>query len=129
MYNQYNPYMYQNTYIPQQQYTQAVQPAIQKNYLVGKIVDNLEVVKGTEIPMDGSVSYFPLADKTTIATKQLMMDGTSKITIYKQVEEKEKVQTTFITKEDLESYIKNDDIDDLKEEIKDIKKQLKGMSK
>lgn len=37
--------------------------------LQGKIIDNLEVVKATDISLDGSVNYFPLADGSAIATK------------------------------------------------------------
>lgn len=33
--------------------------------------------------MDGSVSYFPVADGSAIVSKQLQTDGTSKIQIYK----------------------------------------------
>lgn len=137
--NQYNPYMYQNTYIPNNfaqnlqnnvQNSNQMQQLPQKPTLCGKIVDSLEVVKGTEIPLDGSISYFPLADKTAIATKQLQIDGTSKITIYKQEEEKEEPKQEYITRNDLIAFFKensNEDIEDIKEELKDLKKQIKGL--
>ena len=50
----------------------------------GKTIDNIEVVKAIDIPLDGSISYFPLADGSAIVSKQLQQDGTSKIIIYKQ---------------------------------------------
>ena len=100
MYNNYNPYYGQQQRPLQQQFDlqQPIQPYIpqtmptiaKNNVLQGKNVDSIDVVKATEIPMDGSVSYFPLSDGSSIVTKQLQMDGTSKITIYKPIEENEK---------------------------------------
>ena len=78
-----NPYIQQPIVTPQYQpqstdYINQMQNAYQKPLgLQGKTVDNIEVVKATDIPLDGSVSYFPLVDGSSIITKQLQADGTS----------------------------------------------------
>ena len=136
-----NPYMnYGNQYYqpqqmqqPIQQPPQVAQPAPQTFgkplMLQGKSVDNIEVVKATDIPLDGSVSYFPLVDGTAIVTKQLLMDGTSKMTVYKPVEEGENniEIPKYITEKDLEEKIKNIQFTDYSSDIKTIKKQLREL--
>ena len=99
-----------------------------QNILYGKQVDSLEVVKAIDIPLDGSISYFPLANGSAIVTKQLQQDGTSKITIYEPKTQKE--DTKFATIEDIDKRFEKLDfseIDDLKEEINDLKKELKEL--
>ena len=54
--------------------------------LQGKSVESLDVVRAMDIPLDGTVSYFPLTDGTAIVSKQLQSDGTSKMVVYKPVE-------------------------------------------
>lgn len=98
--------------------------------LQGKQVDSLDVVKAMDIPMDGSVSYFPIADGSAIVTKQLQMDGTSKMVIFKPIDDEPNVK--YITPNELEKYIKNidlTDIDDLKEDVKDLKSNIKDIQK
>ena len=131
MYNQYNPYM--NRFYGQQQ-TQPMEMPMQQqnvsqmflNRLNGKQVESIDIVKNLEIPLDGSISYFPLVNGTAIATKQLMQDGTSKITIYEPKVEKESIK--YATIDDIDKKIEKLDfseIDDLKDELNDIKKELK----
>jgi hypothetical protein len=82
--------------------------------LQGKVVDNLDVVKAIDIPLDGSTSYFPLADGTAIVSKQLQQDGTSKILVYRPGTDKvEQVK-----------YITESDFNTLKEELENLKKQI-----
>jgi hypothetical protein len=100
--------------------------------LQGKQIDSLDVVKATDIPLDGSISYFPLADGTAIATKQLMQDGTSKITIFKPSnEENPTQQIKYVTENDLKEQLSNfnsKDIKDIKEELKSLKKQIREIT-
>ena len=124
-YNNQNPYFnpYFNT--PQPQTTM---PNMRFNNLQGKSIDNLEVVKAMDIPLDGSISYFPLVDGSAIVTKQLQQDGTSKITIYKPIEAEEATSTKYATIEDIEKYIKGIKMPDMKplqDEIKTLKKQIR----
>lgn len=115
-----------------QTYIQPVQPTTTQVGLLGKVVDNIEVVRATDIPLDGSTSYFPLSDGSSIVTKQLQNDGTSKIVVYKPEKEEKKNEQTFVTFEQLQEEISKldfADIEELRDELKEIKKQLKTMKK
>lgn len=139
MYNQYNPYMnrfygQQQANIPQpidlpMQQQNTPQVALNRqNILYGKQVDSLEVVKAIDIPLDGSISYFPLANGSAIITKQLQQDGTSKITIYEPKTQKDDIK--FATIEDIDKRLEKIDfseIDDLKDDLEDLKKELKDI--
>lgn len=141
MFNSYGTNPYFNPYYNPQQ-TQI--PIKSNNFgLQGKSIDNLEVVKAMDIPLDGSVSYFPLADGTAIVTKQLQQDGTSKIVIFKPIENTEEPTTKYATLEDLENkmnsiqYITPEELDNklkaikmpdtkgIQDDIKTIKKQIR----
>lgn len=121
--------MTQSQYIPtMQQQLQPMQPINNQIGILGKIVDSIEVVKAMDIPLDGSVSYFPLTDGTAIVSKQLQNDGTSKMVVYKPTQEDKKETIQFATLDDIQDAIDNldlGDIQDLKEDIKEIKRQLK----
>ena len=106
-------------------YTNPQQPIQNKPLnLQGKVIDNLEVVKATDIALDGSVNYFPLADGSAIATKQLQPNGTSKIVIYKPVEEEPIKEVKYITETDFSNNMIN-----IKNKIDDIEKKLDTLSK
>ena len=132
-------YMQQPMTTPQYQsqaneYMQNIQPATYQKPLAlqGKTVDNIEVVKATDIPLDGSVSYFPLVDGSSIVTKQLMQDGTSRMIVYKPVETQQpkqvEVQETYITEKELDEKLSKLDNKELKEEIEKMKKQIKDLT-
>lgn len=96
-------------------------------FLNGKQVDSIDVVKSMDIPLDGSISYFPIANGSAIVTKQLQQDGTSKITIFEPKQEKE---MKFATIEEVNKRFEKIDfgeIDDLKDEIEELKKELKDV--
>lgn len=136
----YNNYGY-NPYYQQQQRMQGIeqqqpmmttyQPPMQltkPNTLLGKSVDNIDVVKAMDIPLDGSISYFPLTDGSAIVSKQLQSDGTSKMVVYKPAQEDKKDAIQFATLEDIQDAINDldlSDIQDLRDDVKEIKKQLK----
>ena len=139
MYNQYNPYinrfygqqqanMPQPMDLPMQQQNTPQMALNRQNILYGKQVDSLEVVKAIDIPLDGSISYFPLANGSAIVTKQLQQDGTSKITIYEPKTQKNDIK--FATIEDIDKRLEKIDfneIDDLKDDLEDLKKELKDI--
>ena len=85
--------------------------------LQGKTVDSIDVVKAMDIPLDGSVSYFPLTDGTAIVTKQLQQDGTSKTVVYKPIQEEEikKSEKKYVTTEELTNAISGIDLSDIEE--------------
>lgn len=101
----YYPYQYYTPY--QQQYSKPIS-------LSGKVIDNLEAVKTADVLLDGTTSYYPLADGTAIASKQLKQDGTSRIIIYRPETETKEVK--YVTETDLESIKK--DIEELRKQIK-----------
>lgn len=137
--NQYNPF--NNPYYGQQPINrpQPVEMSIpqqniptmqlnRQNGLLGKTVDNIEVVKAIDIPLDGSTSYFPIADGSAIVTKQLQQDGTSRIIVYKPMQNKDTPK--YVTIEDLEKKLENldfEEVEDLKTELENIKKEMKEL--
>lgn len=135
--------MYGNPYFAQQQrfqqpminqptqpqpYIPTIQPINNPTSLLGKAVESVDVVKAMDIPFDGSISYFPLTDGSAIITKQLQTDGTSKMVVYKPVQEDKKDAIQFATLDDIQDAINEldlSDIQDLRDDVKEIKKQLK----
>lgn len=135
MYNNYNPYYQPQRFVPSIPQPQLEQPqnnmvftgVQQRSLLQGKQVDSIETAKVSDAILDGSITYFPLTDGSAIVTKQLQTDGTSKIVIFKPIDE-QKEEIKYLTSDDLEKALKGlnlDEIDDIKEDIKEIKKQLK----
>ena len=135
----YNPYLNQyygsqpmnrpqSMEMPIQQQNVPQMALNRQNILYGKQVDSLEVVKAIDIPLDGSISYFPLTNGSAIVTKQLQQDGTSKITIYEPKTQKDDMK--FATIEDIDKRLEKLDfseIDDLKDDLEDLKKELKDI--
>lgn len=114
----YNPY---GRYMPQQPQQELFNSVQSRPVLSGKVVDSLDVVKATDIPLDGTISYFPLTDGSAIITKKLQMDGTSKTVIYKPVEEEKVPEIKYITSEQFDSVL--DDIKTIKKDIKKLNKK------
>jgi len=130
--NQYYNQMNNRYTMPSASYVPPVLPNNNQMNLLGKVVDSVEVVKATDIMFDGSVNYFPLADGSAIITKQYQNDGTTKMTIYKPVQEEAKEMPKYVTIEEVKKEINNIDLselDDLKDELKEIKKELKNIKK
>ena len=137
-FNNYQPMQYGNQFYQPQQMQQQLQQRIQPEQfmninkpvsLQGKVVDNVDVVKATDIPLDGSVSYFPLTDGTAIVTKQLQQDGTSKIIVYKPTEDKNVDNiTAFITSNELEDRLSKIKPVDYKEDIKKLNRQIEDLA-
>ena len=87
----------QNTYMDRmaqlQQYQQSLQqplvptqmPGANQMSALGKMVDSIDVVKATDIPMDGNAYYFPKADGTEVYCKQWLQNGTTRILTFKPV--------------------------------------------
>ena len=131
-----NPY-----YVSPQRYQQPMQPMEQPQYIQPTFnkpsglqirqVDSMEVVKASEVPLDGSISFFALTDGSAIVTKQLQTNGTSKIVVFKPIEEQNE-EKRYITQEDLKSAINGlnlDEIEDIKEELKELRKEFKDFKK
>lgn len=86
-----NPYMERMAQL--QQYQQSLQqpivptqtPVSNQISALGKMVDSIDVVKATDIPMDGNSYYFPKADGTEVYCKQWLQNGTTRILTFKPV--------------------------------------------
>ena len=52
---------------------------------IGKIVESIDIVKATDIPMDGNMYYFPKADGTEIYAKQWLPNGQTRILTFKPI--------------------------------------------
>ena len=78
-----NPYLQRMENL--QQFQQALNPAPVQNQFpaLGKIVESVDIVKVTDIPMDGNPYYFPKADGTEIYSKQFMPNGHTRILTFK----------------------------------------------
>lgn len=93
-YPQFNNNMYQPAYPQMQQYQNPYMermmqiqnqqiPQTNQNPITGKIVESVDIVRSTDIPMDGNLYYFPKADGSEIYTKQWLSNGTTQILTYK----------------------------------------------
>ena len=87
----YNPYQYnpvqrfQEQQLPQQPVQQVPQ---QQNLQIqaginGRMVAAVEQIAANDVPMDGSVAFFPKQDLTEIYAKQWGADGSIKTVVYK----------------------------------------------
>ena len=88
-FNQYNqmPNPYIDRMAQLQQYQQSLQQPVSQAQMsaLGKMVDSIDVVKATDIPMDGNAYYFPKADGTEVYCKQWLQNGTTRILTFKPV--------------------------------------------
>ena len=87
--NQYGNYQQPQVIQPQQQNTQQFQQTQQiPQGINGKIVESIDLVKVSEIPM-GGWALFPQADEKCIYLKKYLNDGSTRIITYMpQIEDK-----------------------------------------
>lgn len=127
----YNPYytprfQQDNMQYTQQSYPQNYQQSYPQNpqtyqqTLQGKSVESFDVARAIDIPIDGSISYFPLTDGSAIITKQLQMDGKSKTVIYKP-------DTSTSAVNDDRTSFSLEESNYIKEELKSIKTQIREL--
>ena len=89
--SQFNPYLQRMENL--QQFQQVMQQPMSPTQMsgtsqfapLGKIVESVDMVKATDIPMDGSMYYFPTADGNMIFSKQWMPNGQTRILTFKPV--------------------------------------------
>lgn len=101
-YGNYAPYqqIQQQRFQPQEQY-----PAIQNQQAIGlngRIVQVVENINANEVPMDGSMAFFPKQDLSEIYVKGWNADGTIKTIVYKpQIDNKSVQANTSLDTEKL----------------------------
>lgn len=66
---------------PQQPPVQNQQPSAPMN-IIGRVVRQIDEVAPNEVPMDGSISFFPQSDLSCVYAKQWTKDGTIATTRY-----------------------------------------------
>ena len=126
-FNQYqqmqNPYMDRMAQL--QQYQQSLQQPVSQAQMsaIGKIVDSIDVVKATDIPMDGNSYYFPKADGTEVYCKQWLQNGTTRILTFKPVLE-DNPNNVSSGAEKLKFDLSDEATDTLMKRFDDIEKRL-----
>lgn len=89
---QFNPYLQRMENL--QQLQQAIQqpqiaPAqvqtVNQFPTLGKMVESIDIVKATDIPIDGNIYYFPKADGTEIYSKTWLPNGQTRILTFKPI--------------------------------------------
>ena len=91
-----NPYMQQRM-DNLQQFQQAIQQPVVPTQMsganqfnpFGKMVESIDIVKVTDIPMDGNMYYFPQADGQAIYGKKFLPNGQTQILAFKPIENNE----------------------------------------
>lgn len=109
-----------NYFTPQMQ--QQIQQQ-QSNALNGKIVESIDNVKLTDIPMDGNSYYFPKADGTEIYTKRWLANGSTEVAVFKRFVEESNEQTEQFNFGEMEGNIM-DKLNAIDERISKIEKGL-----
>ena len=132
-FNQYNqmPNPYMDRMAQLQQYQQNLQqpivpaqtPVSNQMSALGKMVDSIDVVKATDIPMDGNAYYFPKADGTEVYCKQWLQNGTTRILTFKPVFEDNPNNLSSDT-EKLKISLSDDVTDAFMKRFDDIEKRL-----
>lgn len=95
--NNYSQYGYQPMQMDRMSQLQAFQQSLQPTQMsapnnfatIGKIVDSIDIVKATDIPMDGNLYYFPKADGKEIYAKQWLANGQTRILTFKPISNNE----------------------------------------
>lgn len=86
-YNAYFPYQQMQQ---QQRFQQPVEQPQQQMLqgINGKVVQVMENITANDVPMDGSVAFFPKQDMSEIYAKSWNADGTIKTVIFRPINEK-----------------------------------------
>lgn len=106
---QTNPYMQRMENLQQFQQALQQQPQMQtvQYQPLGKVVDGIDTVKATDIPMDGNAYYFPKADGTEVYMKRWLSNGTTEITAYKPILDTQNNQTITLSSEQEKSILED----------------------
>lgn len=84
---QYQPY--QQAYNPMQniqRFQQPQQPEQMQQGIFGKVVQSQNMIVANDVPMNGSVAFFPKSDLSEIYAKQWSADGTISTMVFKPIQ-------------------------------------------
>ena len=132
-----NPYMpMQNPYMDRMNFLQNYQQNLQQPMIpaqmsgtnqqmsvTGKVVDSIDVVKATDVPMDGNMYYFPKADGTEIFGKQWLQNGTTRILTFKPIENTD-INNLSRTEEKLKFDLSDEATEGIMKRFDSIEKRL-----
>ena len=138
-YPQYQPQM--NPYMQRMENLQQFQQTIQQPTIpmptqiqsasqftsLGKIVENVDTVKTTEIPYQG-IYYFPKADGTEIYSKQWLENGQTRILTFKPVLDNN-TSNLSSTEENAKTSGIDELLKDIQDDIKTINEKIDKISK
>lgn len=124
-----NPYADRMNFL--QNYQQSLQqpivptqtPVSNQISALGKMVDSIDVVKATDIPMDGNTYYFPKADGTEIFGKQWLPNGQTRILTFKPVFDDD-TNNVSSTEEKLNIRLSDETTEAFMKRFDDIEKRL-----
>lgn len=131
---QYNPYLQRMENL--QQFQQVIQQPMSPTQMsgtsqfapLGKIVESVDMVKATDIPMDGNMYYFPKADGTEIYGKAWMANGQTRILTFKPVLD-DNPNTLSQDEEKLNFEVLGQVLEGIQSDIKTITDKLDKMNK
>ena len=131
---QYNPYLQRMENL--QQFQQVMQQPMSPAQMsgtsqfipLGKIVESVDMVKATDIPMDGNMYYFPKADGTEIYGKAWMANGQTRILTFKPVLE-DNPNTLSQNEEKLNLEALGQVLEGIQSDIKTLTEKLDKISK
>ena len=132
--SQFNPYMQRMENL--QQFQQVMQQPMSPAQMsgtsqftpLGKIVESVDMVKATDIPMDGSMYYFPTADGNMIFSKQWMPNGQTRILTFKPVLD-DNPNTSSQNEEKLNFEVLGQVLEGIQSDIKVLTEKLDKISK
>ena len=138
MYNQ--PMQQQNPYMQRMENLQQFQQAIQQPMVstqmsgtssfnpFGKIVESMDVVKVTDIPMDGNMYYFPQADGQAIYGKKFLPNGQTQILAFKpSLESEPNNVSTEVEKSKFDTL--NEFLEGIQNEVRTLSDKIDKISK
>ena len=131
---QFNPYLQRMENL--QQFQQTIQQPLVPTSMsganqfnpFGKIVESMDVVKVTDIPMDGNMYYFPKADGTEIYAKQFGIDGKARILTFKPFLDDE-LNNSLTNEEKLKFDDFNNVLMGIQEDIRTLNEKIDKISK
>ena len=94
---------------------------------LGKMVASIDVVKATELTMDGNAYYFPRADGTEVYCKQWLQNGTTRILTFKPVLEDNPDSLSFDT-EKLKIDLSDEFTDVFMKRFDELEKRLDSLA-
>ena len=131
---QFNPYLQRMENL--QQFQQTIQQPMVPTSMsganqfnpFGKIVESMDIVKVTDIPMDGNMYYFPQADGQAIYGKKFLPNGQTQILAFKpSLESEPNNVSTEVEKSKFDTL--NEFLEGIQNEVRTLSDKIDKISK